>query len=547
MAALAAAVLTVLAVPGTAFAHAVLVASAPADGARVPASPPLVSLTFDERVGLVPGAALVLSSTGSRVDTGAARLSGDGRSVLLPLQPRLPQGAYTATWRVVSADSHVVTGSVRFGVGQDAVPAATVTSGAGARSSALDVAVEAGTGLVYAGLVLLIGVPAVVGSLWPSLERRPRSRRRIRTLVVLGCGAGLAGTLIDLLLRGPQVAGTGWAGVLRWSDLGATLGSPTGVVLVGRLVLLMVAALVLARSGSARSVFARWWVVLVVVGVGLLASVAVLGHAAADAAAVYLVPAAVLHLAAMSLWLGGLIAVGVVLVPALRASVRVETKLAARSAGRVLHTWSRLAFGCVAVLVVTGELQGLATVAPVQSLWATRYGGLLLIKLALVAAALLAAAGGHRLAFGRSPQPTVRALRRAVGVEAVLTASVLVVTAVLTMQPTARETYGPAVTSVAPLGADRISVHVDSTRRGPTTLELRIRDATGRPVAAQSVSGSLSTDGVAGLDVSFQRVSGTVWLSTDAQTPLPGRWVLTLQVSLDQASGYATETAWDVW
>ena len=54
-------------------AHAVLVSSSPVDGARVNREPAEVRLTFDEEVGLIPGAEQVISTTGLRAGTGHVR------------------------------------------------------------------------------------------------------------------------------------------------------------------------------------------------------------------------------------------------------------------------------------------------------------------------------------------------------------------------------------------------------------------------------------------------------------------------------------------
>ena len=45
---------------------------------------------------------------------------------------------------------------------------------------------------------------------------------------------------------------------------------------------------------------------------------------------------------------------------------------------RSLRRWSATAYGCVAVLVVSGEYQASRQLTPVQSLWSTSYGQLLL-------------------------------------------------------------------------------------------------------------------------------------------------------------------------
>ena len=98
-----------------------------------------------------------------------------------------------------------------------------------------------------------------------------------------------------------------------------------------------------------------------------------------------------LHLAAMALWLGGLVVLLTSVLPRFRATPAAGL--------RAVRRWSVVAFAAVAVLVVTGEVQAFPTVAPLDALWSTDYGGLLLVKLALVAARARArrrAAAGRR-------------------------------------------------------------------------------------------------------------------------------------------------------
>jgi copper transport protein len=94
----------------SAMAHAVVEAIVPADGARLAQSPPEVRITFSETVQLLRGNdAEVVTATGESMTSGAAQgPAGNGQQVVIPLQPRLASGTYTARWRVVSADGDII-------------------------------------------------------------------------------------------------------------------------------------------------------------------------------------------------------------------------------------------------------------------------------------------------------------------------------------------------------------------------------------------------------------------------------------------------------
>ena len=559
-------VLGAMLVPGVvlapaAGAHAVLVSSSPVDGSRVSTEPAEVKLTFDEEVGLIPGAEQVISTTGLRASTGHVGQADGGRTIVLPLRPHLPEGTYSATWRVVSADTHVVSGSITFGL--------RVAPGAGAaappdHTRPLDVTADVAQGVVYAGVVLLAGVLAAARLLWPWAL----ARRRVHRLAWTGWAALLAGTAVAFLLQGPRAGNQGWGAALRLHGAGATVGSAFGQELLARAGLLVLLVPLLTRRGHQALRGPAGDTVRGLAGVALLTGVAVTGHEAVGPGVALALPSAVLHLAAMAVWLGGLVLLALVVLPALKAG---QHPLAEAR----LPRWSVTAYCCVVVLAITGEYQASRQISPLAALWSTRYGVLLLIKTALVAVMLAtaylaqrllarppgeapgpagAAAAPGALAPAGTPAPAepavvVRAVRRSVRIETTIAALVVAVTAVLVAEPPASTSYGPAVTVAAPLGPDHVSVHISPTRRGPQAITIEVLDAAGAPAAASSITASLSSPQVAALNLTLRKVAPdrSEWASRAAVAPLPGLWTLTINVSLGAASAYTTSVRYQVW
>ena len=103
-----------LLLPHGASAHAGVVSTDPMDGARLPASPSTVSVTFNEPVTLAPGGLRVVRPDGSLADVGDEL--DTGTTVSQAIEP-LPDGWYVMTWAIVSEDGHVVHGSTTFAVG----------------------------------------------------------------------------------------------------------------------------------------------------------------------------------------------------------------------------------------------------------------------------------------------------------------------------------------------------------------------------------------------------------------------------------------------
>lgn len=122
------ATLGVAALPAS--AHSRLVSSSPADGESLPASPSEVVLTFNEDIN--PQFVTVRVTDGEGGDVAGADASVDGAKVTLPVAQPIAAGSYKITYRVVSADSHAISGSTAFTVAGDPLaspsPATTPTT-----------------------------------------------------------------------------------------------------------------------------------------------------------------------------------------------------------------------------------------------------------------------------------------------------------------------------------------------------------------------------------------------------------------------------------
>lgn len=111
-------------------AHSRLLSSSPADGATVPASPDEIVLTFNEDINPQFVTVQVTDGEGGDVVQGDASVAGP--KVTVPVGEPVAAGSYKITYRVVSADSHPITGSTAFTVAGDpqASPSAPATPSA---------------------------------------------------------------------------------------------------------------------------------------------------------------------------------------------------------------------------------------------------------------------------------------------------------------------------------------------------------------------------------------------------------------------------------
>ncbi|MGV9506513.1 copper resistance CopC/CopD family protein [Streptomyces tendae] len=376
---LLAAACALLAGAGPASAHAALTGSDPREGAVVDKAPAQVSLTFSESVSMDDDSLRVLDPKGKRVDDGKPSGTG-GTAYSVKLHAGLPDGTYTVTYQVVSADSHPVSGAYTFSVGAPSETSVTV-SGQGAGGGFVGGLYGVGRYVSYAGFAVLVGGAAFVLACWP----RGSGVRVVQRFVVSGWLSLTAATLLLLLLRGSYTGSGKVADVFDLGLLGDVLQTKAGAALVSRLLLLAAAALFIAvlfgaydkrEDEEKRDLTFGLAVGGSVVAVGLAATWAMSEHASVGLQAGLAMPVDVVHLIAVATWLGGLTAL---LVALYRGPA--DTPVPARAVSR----FSRVAFGSVIALVVTGTYQSWRQLGSWTAFTDTRYGQLLLVKIGLVA------------------------------------------------------------------------------------------------------------------------------------------------------------------
>ncbi|MFF7310688.1 copper resistance protein CopC [Streptomyces sp. NPDC008137] len=376
---LLAAACALLAGAGPASAHAAVTGSDPGQGAVVQEAPARISLTFSEQVALSDDSLRVLDPDGKRVDT-AEPSNVSGTTYAVGLKPGLPDGTYTVAYQVVSADSHPVAGAYTFSIGAPSKTSATVSQQA-TDDGIVGWLYGFGRYVSYAGFIVMAGGAAFVLACW----RRGSGVRPVQRFVVSGWLALTAATLALLLLRGSYTGSGKVADIFDLSLLGQVLETKTGAALVSRLLLLAAAALFISVLFGAydkredaqekRDLTFGLAVGGVVVAAGLAASWAMSEHASVGLQAGISMPVDVVHLLAVAAWLGGL---GALLVALYRAPADTPVDASA------VHRFSRVAFGSVLALIATGTYQSWRQLGSWSAFTDTRYGQLLLAKIALV-------------------------------------------------------------------------------------------------------------------------------------------------------------------
>lgn len=416
-------------VPGSAAGgvHAHLISSTPADGDTLAGAPARLVLRFSEPIEAHLSEVALFGWNGNQSALESGRDPENARSLVATL-PALEPGGYRATWRIVSADGHPVSGTLVFYVvGAEAgtaglpLPAAPPGEGGHAASHGEPagatgeppVAAVVARGLALGSLLGAAGLLALLA--WVLHQPRERLER-----AALGLAAGAVVFLgVDLLLWAQHAAPAGAAGE---PDLGAALASRSGRVGLVRLGLALLAlwAIGLARRPTPAAVFAFGAVVLS----------AWTGHPAALSPGIA-IPAKAVHLGAAALWLGGLLALLVGRGMPGAATAADDAPFRA-DAGRV----SSLALWAVVAIAATGVVQLLLFLPSPADVVRSAYG---LLALGKVAGLVVLAAFGARNRFRLMPrlgdEAGPAALRRSVAAETGVMAAVILLAALLAYVP----------------------------------------------------------------------------------------------------------------
>jgi copper transport protein len=553
MAAVVAAV-AACAVPASAQGHAVLERTVPERGAS-PATPPdEVALYFNEPVEASFGAIRVFDAEGSEVETGELQRPGGGSDAIsVSLPGELPDGGYTVTYRVISADSHPISGGFVFSIGQGGQTQGATVSELLEDSEAGDVTDVAfwvarfagylalGLAVGLAGFVLLVLRPAFRrlgedSGAWAGATGTVE--RRAGSLLLWVAAGGVLASIATLVLQGATAAGTSFWSALDPDVIREVIDTRYGLIAVLRAAaFLLIGAVALIRLPFP----------LLLLPIALLvAAPALSGHASTQDPVALLFPANVVHVLAMGLWFGGLAALLTVL-PAATRGLEPPERSAALAA--CLARFSPIALGSVLALVASGTVQSIVYLGPLADLLDTGFGRAVLIKATLLIALVgLGALNRRRLLPGlervaarrEAPGQTGVLLRRSLRAEVLLIAGALGVTAALVAsQPPADAVSGP-VSGSSTLGDAVLDYTVDPARPGSNEMHLYLFDAEDGSQfdSAKEVTASLEQAemGIGPIEAELRRAAPGHYVAPDAPFGVPGDWTVEIAMRVSRFS-----------
>jgi len=411
------AALLLLAAPAQ--AHTELERSNPAEGATLDTLPAQAKLVFSEEIAPKD---VTVTADGEVLPDEA--VPGMPSAVSLDLSGLRAARTVVLHWTAIDVeDGHQTEGAVSFHVRRSGTTAdrADTLAGPGAPSGPRYLEqVQVGTRTVgYLAMAVLIGGLFFVSLLWPAGAQDTRTRTVLFAAVIAG-GLSAAGELAIAVWRtdGAQT-------------LTAVLTADFGRVYAALVLLWLLAAVVVVGAVQGGPPGVRrlpWRTGAVVVALGMVRCTSMNAHASEAAKPFLGAVADLLHLTAVSAWVGGLVVLTVGVLPRRRLEELEQ----------VVPRFSRVAQVSVAMVVASGLILVWQVIGPIDDFWSTHYSRVLLVKLSLFVAVLLAALGSKRwvdraLAGNHVDRGgnAVRSIATSVAAETLLVAAVLGAASVL--------------------------------------------------------------------------------------------------------------------
>jgi len=423
---------------GAALAHNSISDSSPAEG-EVLASPPTQwTITFAKSVPLESASGQVVTDTGQRQDLPKPRIGTTDNVIVFDLPQNLT-GTITGRWRLVGTDGHVISGRVTFTAPQATISAPNVTTSAPnvipaapapeatiplpleTEDASISETIRVSTRFItYVAIILLGGLLFANFYIAQGVLSTPRGR----LLTHIAAIGTLVTPIISLWILLDDVRGSD-------GSIGSALSTVRSLS-IGPMIMFRIVAgaaiVFFARSLLKRKTFDDSGTRLLALLLTMYCvALAYGGHSRSLSAPWLGVPTDVIHVVAVSVWLGGLAAVVVVIVPA----VSVEQSMIA---------FDRFGFAAeraVPAIMVTGVIQSLRLHGNVRSVFSSTHGLLLLAKVSVVVIMLLLGNRNRKFLARRRnsqdhhPKISRATLMRASIYEALFGATAIGITAVL--------------------------------------------------------------------------------------------------------------------
>ena len=411
---------TLPAIPNS-YAHAFILKSEPADGATVGTVPSKVNVYFSDPIDVRYSKIAVLDGSGKQVDNKDVKnINGDESTLTVSLPSGLGNGVYTVSAKVLDAtDGHVTTYAFTFGVGVKPAPGPQTGGQSSNAQFQLPETIVRFPALL--GQVMVVG--AALASLWlwrpiakigwlnqALLLARSKIDYQLAKLMVIGSiiliASGIAMIIVQANSIGAGITdaiftkfGNVW--IIRMVQCGILLAISVGLYNK------------MKKSPSGGQLLPRTEVLaLLMIGIAILATTTLISHGASTGQAL---PVALdfIHNVVASIWIGGVIYLAFVMIPAFKASIKAnpgQTDYAVASALTiVIPRFSVVVLGLLGAILITGPFLLYSLEPSLDLTLSSLYGKALISKL-ILAGGMAAVGGYNQRIIHRQAQASVIAI-----------------------------------------------------------------------------------------------------------------------------------------
>jgi copper transport protein len=472
-----------------AYAHPLIVDSNPKASTNVSAGLTQITIKFSETVDVDFSYIKVFDSNGNQIDNkDTSYLNPDDESVLVVTTPPLQDGVYTISTQVLSkVDGHLVPYALVFGVGNVELPPPPKVSveqqvyfpEAGARFP----------GLV--GQVIVLGAAISTLLIWRGAKNRSWIKEnsefqkffhaKFSAVTGIALFAVFASNILMLAIQTIRLQ-------VSASDVLDTSFGTVWIIRMGLTVVLLAVWFLLENKTAAST---KKQILVLALSLALIGTTTVIGHGAASEQTSAIIIDYVHNLIA-SIWIGGVIFFGFILIPAFAKFDNSKKELASLL---MIPRFSSMIIVALGVVIITGPTLLWLLEDNVTLLSQSYYGWMIIGKITL-GSAMVALGGYNQFRIQKPAEKSLDAtilvhqkLKRSLRTEAMLGIALLGVVALLTNSslPTSQ---GEQVGSAVPDGLStfvfseniKFATDIYPLKSGTNTISVSAFDSQGNPI-----------------------------------------------------------------
>jgi copper transport protein len=472
------------------YAHPVILESSPAQSATAPVGTTQIIIHYSEAIEIDFSVIKVLDSNGNQIDNKDTQYFDGDESSLFVTTPPLEDGIYTVASKVLSkVDGHLVPEAFVFGVGNVSVPPpeekdvseSIYFPEAGARFP----------GLV--GQVIVFG--SVISSLvmWKAAQRKNLIKENLAELqkfyhAKFSSITGIALFLVfasNILMLVVQT-------IRLETSASNVLQTAFGSIWILRMAITVILLAVWFLMENKANLSSKKQGLILGLSLVLIGTTTIIGHGTASEQLSAVIIDYIHNLIA-SVWIGGVIFFGFILLPAFAKLDGNKKELITLL---MIPKFSSIVIIALGILIITGPTLLWILEDDLAALSQSYYGFLIIAKIA-VASAMVALGGYNQFRIQRPAETALKSdnivvhkkLKRSLKTEAVLGIVLLGVVALLTnsslpttqtQQATAETSYG-LQTAVFSENV-RFDVDIEPFRSGTNTISISVFDSDGNPL-----------------------------------------------------------------